>query len=255
MQDELNQRPGTPEPDPPPAAAARWFHKRWGSWLLGLGGFLCYFLVGVIFPGIVLGVWLVMKSGVGVTPQQVEDFTAAYVPHLLAWGAMMSLSLVGLLQAVRWLAPAPSSGAPSWARLLWIVGLAAACLAGAAAIGWLQGMLGWEVKEQEVIVRALAKGGIAFYLAGILVAPLGEEFVFRRFLFNTLRVANGRVVAYAVSALLFALIHFNLPGTPAYLWMAICFTVAYERTGSIWGAVAVHALNNSVAFLMQSVRP
>jgi membrane protease YdiL (CAAX protease family) len=34
--------------------------------------------------------------------------------------------------------------------------------------------------------------------------------------------------------------------------MATCFTLAYEKTGSVWGAVFVHVVNNAVAFTASS---
>ncbi len=55
---------------------------------------------------------------------------------------------------------------------------------------------------------------------------------------------SWRLLAYFVSAVLFAAIHMHLPATPNYIWMALCFTFVYERTGTVWSAVAVHALNN-----------
>ncbi len=49
------------------------------------------------------------------------------------------------------------------------------------------------------------------------------------------------------------MIHFHPPGFLLYIWMAICFTVAYEKTGSVRGAFTVHAINNgmAVAFMGQ----
>jgi membrane protease YdiL (CAAX protease family) len=73
--------------------------------------------------------------------------------------------------------------------------------------------------------------------------------VFRRFFFGNLRGAVDRPAAYLITALVFAAIHVHPPGIPLYIWMSFCFTAAYEKTGSVWGAFGVHAINNGVALV------
>jgi membrane protease YdiL (CAAX protease family) len=92
-------------------------------------------------------------------------------------------------------------------------------------------------------------------LAGALllvcvVAPVCEELFFRGYLFGALR-RHGLLVAAGVTGLAFGLAHvlsspigFIVP--LAGLGVLLC--LLYERTGSLYPCIALHALNNSVAF-------
>ena len=95
----------------------------------------------------------------------------------------------------------------------------------------------------------------------IFLAPVVEELLFRAGLFGLLRRRN-RVLAYAVSTLLFALGHVlsYALSEPAY-WLYLIeylpagFLLArcYERSNSIWGSIFFHMLVNGVAVSALSV--
>ncbi|HEV7807331.1 MAG TPA: CPBP family intramembrane glutamic endopeptidase [Solirubrobacteraceae bacterium] len=83
-----------------------------------------------------------------------------------------------------------------------------------------------------------------------VIAPLGEELFFRGFFFGALRNWRGWLPAAVVTGLVFGLIHAG--STPigytvplAFFGFGLC--VLYERTGSLYPGIALHALNNSVA--------
>ncbi len=88
--------------------------------------------------------------------------------------------------------------------------------------------------------------GLASELAAAaVVAPLGEELLFRGILYSSLRNAWPAWVAAVVSSLIFAGLHY-------YSWFGV-LTIAgfgvlmcwvYERTGSLWPPIAFHALLN-----------
>lgn len=91
--------------------------------------------------------------------------------------------------------------------------------------------------------------------AATFLAPIVEELMFRAGVFGLIRRRN-RVLAYAVSMLLFAFYHIwgYIAIDPVYLiyllqylpaaW-ALCY--CYERTNSIWGCIFLHMLVNGVA--------
>lgn len=91
--------------------------------------------------------------------------------------------------------------------------------------------------------------------AATFLAPIVEELLFRAGVFGLIRRRN-RVLAYAVSMLLFALYHIwgYIAADPVYLiyllqylpaaW-ALCY--CYERTNSVWGCIFLHMLVNGVA--------
>jgi membrane protease YdiL (CAAX protease family) len=144
--------------------------------------------------------------------------------------------------------------------VLHAIGVTLGCIAlaigGSIVLGELLERLGAPVAEQGSIleiVRAWHRGDddgsiVLLGASACVLAPLAEESLFRGLLFARLRASNGRVLAYGVSALAFALIHANPAGLLIYGWLGLCFAFALERTGRLWPAVVVHMANNAFAF-------
>jgi len=94
----------------------------------------------------------------------------------------------------------------------------------------------------EDITGAQAIGMIL--LAGIL-APFGEEVLFRGVLYQYLRDKWGVLAGVILSSLVFGLIHLNLAvGVTAFL-LGILLAVCFEYSRSLWTSVLIHAVNNS----------
>jgi uncharacterized protein len=85
-------------------------------------------------------------------------------------------------------------------------------------------------------------------IAVIVVAPVAEELLFRGFLFRVLRLRMGFWAAAVIDGALFGLVHGSLVILPilAVLGVALCWV--YERTGSLFPCIAIHALNNTIAY-------
>jgi uncharacterized protein len=80
---------------------------------------------------------------------------------------------------------------------------------------------------------------------------VAEEFFFRGFFFTSLRAWKGVWPAAIITGLVFGAIHvgsaeavFLLP--LAFFGFALC--VVYHRTGSLYPCIALHCVNNSLAF-------
>ena len=95
----------------------------------------------------------------------------------------------------------------------------------------------------------------------VLLAPLVEESIFRGALFGTIRPKSA-FLAYAVTAVLFAVYHlwpyfiadFNwldLLYLFQYIPVGLILAWCYERSGTIWTPMLVHALINLVAVKVQ----
>jgi membrane protease YdiL (CAAX protease family) len=85
-----------------------------------------------------------------------------------------------------------------------------------------------------------------------VIAPICEELLFRGFMFRALRNWRGVWPAAAITGLLFGAVH-ALGGAPAsdlvplaVLGFLLC--LLYDFTGSLYPCIALHALNNSIAF-------
>ena len=83
-----------------------------------------------------------------------------------------------------------------------------------------------------------------------LVAPIAEEFIFRGYLYGVMRRFIGRVPGIALSSLLFAAMHLHLPSMPGLTVLAVTLCLLYERTGSLWANIMVHAMFNTISIVM-----
>ena len=79
----------------------------------------------------------------------------------------------------------------------------------------------------------------------VVAAPVLEELLFRGLLYGTLRRAVGPVPAAAVSALAFAAIHGLWIHAAVLFLLGYALARVYERTGSLWSAIALHATYNA----------
>ena len=90
----------------------------------------------------------------------------------------------------------------------------------------------------------------------VVFAPLTEELTFRgmlaRFVFPQQDNIKQTALFLLVSSLIFALVHF--PGTPlqflVYASLGFSMGLAYISKGGLAYSIALHALNNLIAFLM-----
>jgi membrane protease YdiL (CAAX protease family) len=111
--------------------------------------------------------------------------------------------------------------------------------------------------EQEDIARDLGsdEGVIGTIIAGVLiviVAPVSEEIFFRGFFYPGLRRGMPVILAAVLSSVVWGLLHYTGEGTWGVVVQITVFglwlTWLFERTGSIYPTIAVHMLNNAVAF-------
>lgn len=91
---------------------------------------------------------------------------------------------------------------------------------------------------------------LTLLFAGLLV-PISEELYFRGLLLRWFQPRLGRWSRIVLTATLFGLAHFDSVGVVVSTFLLGLFCAyAYERTRSIWFAIAIHAVNNSVAVLL-----
>jgi uncharacterized protein len=135
-------------------------------------------------------------------------------------------------------------------------------IAGAAYLGYIVVALVYSAlvhPHQKDITRDLGFGHGAFgtVAAGVLIivaAPLSEEIFFRGFVFGGFRRRLPFPVAAVISGAIFGLFHYTGPGSLsvvpqlAFLGFTLCWV--YEETGSIYPTIAIHAVNNAIAFAL-----
>ena len=209
-----------------------------------------FIAIQLIVGFIVTMVWqLVTKSK--------DTTTAMIITTTVATGVVTIL--VFLL--TRW-----AEVSPNWIRTRpWLV-LAWSVIAAMGALIpsiWLQELMpelpNWLDNEFDMILSN--RWG---YLAIGLLAPLSEEIVLRGAVLRSLLskpLLAGRSehvnawTAIAISAVFFALIHFNPAQMPHAFVIGLLLGWMYWRTGSILPGVAYHWANNSIAYILYNVYP
>jgi membrane protease YdiL (CAAX protease family) len=91
----------------------------------------------------------------------------------------------------------------------------------------------------------------------ICVAPFAEEFFFRGFFYGALRTRFSVIPAALIDGLVFGAIHFEggsdgLLIVPPLAVLGFVFCLVYERTRSLYPVVALHSINNSIAYAAQA---
>jgi len=86
-----------------------------------------------------------------------------------------------------------------------------------------------------------------FFIGGAVVAPVVEELFFRGFVFGGLRQQYGWQRAALISSALFALLHLTPTAIIPIFILGYIFAFLYHRSGSIWPAILMHVLTNSLA--------
>lgn len=82
-------------------------------------------------------------------------------------------------------------------------------------------------------------------LAACVIAPIGEEFAFRKLIIDRTR-RFGDMPAILISALVFALVHGNLFQFFYAFLVGLVLAYVYTRTGNMWISVAMHAAINLI---------
>ncbi|AYA92620.1 MULTISPECIES: CPBP family intramembrane glutamic endopeptidase [Stenotrophomonas] len=142
----------------------------------------------------------------------------------------------------------------------WTLLVATLIVLGSNGIAFLSKQFGIEPvpTNVELMQSAIARFPLFLVLFAVVLAPAYEELLFRRVLFGRLWQAGRPWLGLILSSLAFALVH-EVPGVSknsllgmAQLWlvyggMGAAFCWLYRRTGTLWAAIAAHALNNAVA--------
>lgn len=107
--------------------------------------------------------------------------------------------------------------------------------------------------DQFPLFQGDLAGNLIIVLAVVVLAPLGEEVLFRGYAFNAFLQQWGPLPAYLLSAFLFSIAH-SLAATegqiallvPAFI-IGLVLALGMHKTRSLVPCVVAHALNNAVA--------
>lgn len=219
---------------------------------LGLADLLLVLIV--VLGG--LRVLLPLVGGVSTAPLMPgEEAGFELLPVVLSILVQSALTLLALyvvvlrLRGLSWRdlgLVAPPSGWMVRAFLLAVLAVPAVGLVNLV----VQSTLGAPIENPQI--EALSPVALSFenfmvmlLLAGLLV-PLVEELAFRGLLQGWIRERLGPAPAIVLSALIFALMHGIPMLIPALMLVGGLLAWLYERSGSLWPAIAMHASFNVI---------
>ncbi len=137
-----------------------------------------------------------------------------------------------------------------WAALLLVAAIPFVGVVNAVTVLLLK-----DAAEQQPLVelfRAAAQRGDfstigIIAVAGVILAPLCEEFLFRGYFYGVGKRYFGAWISGLLTAALFAAFHASLTSLAGLFVLAIALTLAYERTGTLAVPITMHALFNATS--------
>jgi membrane protease YdiL (CAAX protease family) len=224
------------EPPPPPQG-----ERDWPVWL-GFAAFALAFLVSNLAYALLLGI---SGADIDKTPAWLDLSSAVILEVSLIGIALWAASLFRPLRAADFgLRSTRFWGAVGWSAL-GIAAFLAFLLTWTAIVGAPKQNTAEEVGANESQL-ALIAAGVLF----VVFAPIAEEFFFRGFFYGSLRSKLPTVWAVLINGTVFGAIHATtgVSAVPPLIFLGIVLCLIREKTGSLYPCIAIHALNNSLAY-------
>ena len=91
---------------------------------------------------------------------------------------------------------------------------------------------------------------ISVAVVAVLAAPLVEELLFRGLIQTLIRSYIGRPwLSVIMTSMLFATVHENYAHWPALFVLSLAIGYAYEKSGSLWQPLFIHAMFNGMSVM------
>ncbi len=116
-----------------------------------------------------------------------------------------------------------------------------------------QRVLGGPSSKQNIVEMfndsQTLKQRVLIIILAVAIAPMVEEFIFRFFIYGVVKRYVGRFAGLLANSVLFAAVHAHIPSAGPLFVLGMCFTLAFEWSGSILVPMAMHALFNSLTLV------
>jgi membrane protease YdiL (CAAX protease family) len=234
----------TPVPVPPELPAGADPFPRWPAWF-GAAGFTIGVGAGIVSAILLLPVLLIVTRGFGVDTDDslpVLELVATFFQDL-GWviGAIMLAATVRPPRAWQFGFRRPRLG-PA-------VGWSVFAILAYVAITVIYTLILQPDSGQPIETGDRLGTLIGSCVIIIVVAPFCEEFFFRGFLYRILRGKLGLWPAVVLTGSLFGAVHLTSGGPLAVAVIAplgFLLCLVYERSGSLYPCIGLHALNNAI---------
>jgi len=227
---------------PPRPESPRW--KAWMAWAALVAAF-----GGALMGALIIGVIGSAAGSSFTDPSPAVSISATIVQDLSFIGAALLFANISARPLPEQFGLRPTR---FWPAVGWMAATFAAFYAFTLVWVAILGVSPDDTKlpdELGVKDSTYALLAVAFLVA--VVAPMAEEFFFRGFFYGALRNWKGPWPAAILTGLVFGAIHvgsaeaaFLLP--LGFFGFSLC--LLRERTGSLYPGIALHCMNNSLAF-------
>ncbi len=242
-----------PPPDPPELPAGVRRQPAW-PWWFGLAGFGAAVVSVLVVGGTLFAI------AAGVTGQNLSDpspglniFGTVVQDALLVAVALGMAAFVARPRGWQFgLRPTRFWPAVGWSALTYLVYIIFVVI--------YAGIIGSDQEQTTLEDLGAEDSRLSLILVGVMVvgvAPVVEEFFFRGFLYTALRRRLPVVLAALFVGVLFGAVHVptgaEAAAPLAFLGFVLC--LLYERTGSLYPCIALHALQNMLAYTFGADAP
>lgn len=120
-------------------------------------------------------------------------------------------------------------------------------------IGTLLKAAGYTPKTQDVAEEVKLMGQTSIFLVILgpaILIPAIEELLFRGLLFRSIKCSLSPFVAALISAILFGFAHLEPDAIPQLIIIGLILAYVYEKSGSIYVPIALHATNNFITVMI-----
>jgi membrane protease YdiL (CAAX protease family) len=237
------ERPeGAPPPKPTGSAA-------WPAWAGPVA------VVSALIGSVIAGLFVAVVAQIGGVEVFVEGQDAprgVVIAGLFAQGAVFIAAAVvfARLTGPAYAADFGLRGTPFWRA----VGITIAIYIGFIIVATLWWALVGSGGDEELLdTLGVRRSTLLLVLGAITVcvlAPIGEEILFRGFMYPALRNGIGVAGGAAVTGIAFGLVHGFSSAAENLVPLALlgaAFCLIYQTTGSLYPCIALHAINNSIA--------
>jgi membrane protease YdiL (CAAX protease family) len=112
-----------------------------------------------------------------------------------------------------------------------------------------------ERPEQEITLDLYTTSvwPLLLWIAVVILGPIFEETLFRGFLFEGFRQSRvGATGAIIITSVVFASLHiqYDIYSMGQILFLGIILGIVRWKTGSLWGPLLIHSLNNLLAMVL-----
>lgn len=189
-----------------------------------------------------------------------------YNERLITLTGFFPIELIGVLgpaliamrlAKVDFRAAFPLKPVAPWRLLLVVLATTGLALVITYFQAWFTHLTGWTYPEEiaELIRARSPQDWLLLITAVALVPAFAEEMITRGYIQSSLVPRVGLWAGIGLTAAIFALLHMTPSGLPTYLVLGVWLSLIRHRTGSLWGNIAAHATNNTLAILQANFVP